>query len=217
MNREKAFVTDLGFLLLGESIARLHGTSLEEALAARVLRPLGLTSIGYLPMQRGIARESIIPTELDEDWRGRRCWGEVDDENACGIGGVAGHAGLFGTAHDVALLGATWLIPHSLLSISPELRAEAVREQAFDERDRRGLGRQLPYRGAAPPAGAQTPIAGCVNAYGQTGFTGTSLWIALEQQLVVACLTNRVYMGRFKEGIAAFRPKLHDLIAAAFH
>ncbi len=91
--------SDLGLMLLGEAVARLHGAGdLAVAVRERVCAPLSLPSPCYNPLQAGRARTHIPPTEFDAHWRGRRCWGEVHDENACGVGGVAGHAGVFGTA-----------------------------------------------------------------------------------------------------------------------
>ena len=202
--------SDLGLMLLGEAVARLHGTSgaLDAAIKAHVLAPLDLPSLTYNPLRAGRDRQHIPPTELDTQWRGRRCWGEVHDENACGVGGVAGHAGLFGTARDVAALGQAWLSGDPRLGIAPELRAEAIREQARSGAVRRGLGWALKAEADASCGdrfGAAT--------FGHTGFTGTSLWVDPQRALVVAALTNRVYYGRDAAGIRAFRRALHDRLA----
>lgn len=199
--------SDLGFILLGETVSRLQGEPFDIALQKRLLDPLGLTSVVYNPLQHGHEREHIIPTE-DDPWRGRRLWGEVDDENTAGLGGVSGHAGLFAAVRDVAAFGQAWLFGDSRLGINPATLAEAVRQQAVDTSERRGLGWQLQH--AASPA-ALNP-----RAFGHTGFTGTSLWIDPQRSLVVACLTNRVYMGRHKPGIETFRPALHNLLARYF-
>ncbi len=203
--------SDLGLMLLGEAVARLHGTpgDLEPAIRARVLDPLGLASATFNPLSHGRAREHIAPTELDADWRGRRCWGEVHDENACGLGGVAGHAGLFAAARDVAALGAAWLDADPRLGIAPNLLRDATRQHAASEDVRRGLGWLL-KGGAESSAGDAFGPA----SFGHTGFTGTSLWVDPARRLVVACLTNRVYRGRHFTGILAFRRALHDAIAS---
>jgi len=213
--------SDLGFMLLGEAVAWLHQrpvteptpvTGLDTAIQRRVLDPLGLNDVLYNPLRYGRDRENIAPTEDDPNWRGRRPWGEVHDENANGVGGVAGHAGLFGTARDVAIFGQAWLTNDPRLGISPEIMDEARREQIFtaSNNERRGLGWNLRTE--------RDSLAGDVftmESYGHTGFTGTSLWIDPTRELVVACLTNRVYYGRAlgTDGIATFRRALLDLIA----
>ncbi|NLF75001.1 MAG: beta-lactamase family protein [Chloroflexi bacterium] len=202
--------SDLGLMLLGEAAARLHGTpgDLETVIRARVLEPLGLASATFNPLRHGNERTSIAPTEFDADWRGRRCWGEVHDENACGLGGVAGHAGLFAAARDVAALGAAWLEADPRLGIAPDLVREATRQHAASDSVRRGLGWLLKSDDDSSAGALFSPAS-----FGHTGFTGTSLWIDPERRLVVACLTNRVYRGRHFTGILAFRRALHDAIA----
>jgi CubicO group peptidase (beta-lactamase class C family) len=98
--------SDLGFILLGEAVARLWGRPLDTVLADLVFAPLDLTFIGFNLSLDWMAR--IAPTELCA-WRGRRIHGQVHDENAARLGGVAGHAGLFGTAWTVAVLGQCYL------------------------------------------------------------------------------------------------------------
>ncbi len=198
--------TDIGIMLLGEAVARLHGSRLDMAVNDLALQPLGLDSFTYNPMLNGAARDRIAPTELDNHWRQRRAWGEVHDENACGVGGIAGHAGLFATALDVARFGQAWLAGDERLGIGAELRAEATRLQVAGQY-RMGLGWMLK---ADRDSSAGDLYGGC--AYGHTGFTGTSLWIDPERQLASAMLTNRVYHGRHDEGIHAFRRAIHDLI-----
>lgn len=198
--------TDIGIMLLGEAVARLHGRRLDRAVDDLVLRPLRLDSFTYNPMLNGIARDKIAPTELDMHWRQRRAWGEAHDENACGVGGIAGHAGLFANAADVARFGQAWLSGDERLGISAELRQMATKEQATGQY-RLGLGWMLK---AAEDSSAGDRFS--ASSYGHTGFTGTSLWIDPQRELVSAVLTNRVYHGRAAEGIHAFRRALHDLI-----
>mgnify|MGYP000861909094 FL=1 len=203
--------SDLGLMLLGEAVARLDGSGdLAVAVRRRVTEPLALPSVTYNPLQHGRARAAIVPTEDDPAWRGRRCWGEVHDENACGVGGVAGHAGLFGVARDIAALGQAWLGGDPRLAIAPGLRADAVRERAETDGTRRGLGWMLKAREGSSIGEQFHP-----DAYGHFGFTGTSLWIDPARELVVAALTNRVYPGREHPGIEDFRRGLHDLLAKA--
>lgn len=201
--------SDLGLMLLGEAASRLNGTpgELDKAVRARVLEPLDLRSAVYNPARDGCALYTIAPTEDDPGWRGRRAWGEVHDENACGVGGVAGHAGLFAVARDVAALGQAWLDDDPRLNIPRDLMDEARREQARNG-FRFGLGWML-----RAEEGASASERFSIHSYGHTGFTGTSLWVDPAARLVVACLTNRVYPGREKEGIHAFRRAVHELLA----
>ena len=203
---DKIRYTDIGIMLLGEAVARLHGGRLDRAVKDLVLRPLRLDSFTYNPMLNGVPRENIVPTELDNHWRHRRVWGEVHDENACGVGGVAGHAGLFATAQDLARFGQAWLGGDEGLGISAALRQMATSQQASGQ-FRLGLGWML----TAEQGSSAGDLYGA-QSFGHTGFTGTSLWVDPERELVSAILTNRVYHGRHEEGIHAFRRALHDLI-----
>jgi CubicO group peptidase (beta-lactamase class C family) len=209
--------SDLGFILLGMLAARLVGRPLDRLLADEIAAPLGLTGVTFRPMDAGVPRTSIAPTSHDALWRGRRSWGEVEDENAIGLGGVAGHAGLFARATDIAAFGQAWLDADPRLGIDGPTRAAAIAEQAVDATDRRGLGWQLaPALGAADPVGAG-PYAGMgPSAFGHTGFTGTSLSIDPDRRLVVACLTNRVWAGRANDALRTFLPRLLRSLAAAF-
>jgi CubicO group peptidase (beta-lactamase class C family) len=211
---ERVVYSDIGLMLLGVVTSRLGGAPLDEVINKHVLTPLNLTVPRFNPVREGrIPREQIAPTEDDPTWRKRRVWGEVHDENACGLGGVSGHAGLFAAARDVATFGQAWLTrPEQAFAIDSALAQEAKREQAETDGMRRGLGFVIKaYEGAS--AGDLFSV----NTYGHTGFTGTSLWIDPDNQLVVACLTNSVYPGRGKPGTLEFRRAVHDLLAEALN
>lgn len=198
--------TDIGIMLLGEAVARLHGKRLDKALADLVLDPLNLRSFTYNPVLNGIPRESTVPTEYDEGWRRRRAWGEVHDENACGLGGIAGHAGLFATARDVAEFGNAWVRGDRRLRLSSALQSQATSQQARGQ-FRMGLGWMLKAEEDSSAGDLYS-----ASAYGHTGFTGTSLWIDPARHLVTSVLTNRVYHGRQAENIHSFRRSIHDLV-----
>ncbi len=201
--------SDIGMMLAGEALARLNSSSLAEAIQQRVLDPLGLENVMFNPLNKGIPRERIPPTEVDTLWRNTRVWGVVHDENSHGLGGVTGHAGLFGTAHDVARFGLAWL-NRDELALSAEMHRQAIREQFARDGVRRGLGWMLnTHEGTS--AGSHFSRA----AYGHTGFTGTSLWVDPDQSLVVCLLTNRVYYGRQNATIDDFRSRVHNAIAQA--
>jgi serine-type D-Ala-D-Ala carboxypeptidase len=202
--------SDLGFILLGEALARLEGKDLESCLQDLIFEPLGLHNTVFNPLAKGFSPNGIAPTEVCA-WRGRRLLGEVDDENAAGLGGVSGHAGLFSTAREVAKLGQLFLPSGGSTArhiLQPATLVEMGREHAALEGLRRGLAWML-----WTPENCSCGSRFGPNSFGHTGFTGTSLWIDPDRELLVAALTNRVYYGRDPGGIQAFRPRLHDLIA----
>jgi CubicO group peptidase (beta-lactamase class C family) len=214
--------SDLGFILLGEAIARLSGHPLGQAIQVAVLEPLGLRSTGYNPLIGSEAtgplegpvtcQAHIAATEVSA-WRQRRLRGEVDDDNAAALGGIAGHAGLFGTAWDLAVFGQMHLnggVYDSSRLLQTSTVAEMTREQAAFDILRRGLGWEL-----KPSADGSCGRFFSPNSYGHRGFTGTSLWIDPERALLVVCLTNRVHYGLDPEPITAFRPALHEAISRA--
>jgi CubicO group peptidase (beta-lactamase class C family) len=207
---QRLVYSDLGLILLGEAISRLAGMPLEAYLAQSVWLPLGLENTGYNPLARGIAPKTIAPTEFCS-WRRRRCWGEVHDENAAFLGGISGHAGLFSTAADVAMLGQMYLGLGKARLLSAETIGEMTRAQVSRNGTRRGLGWLLPGEDGSSPVGTRLPRT----SYGHTGFTGTSLWIIPERELVIVLLTNRVYYGRDGTGIADFRQRLHNAVITA--
>lgn len=198
--------SDVGLMLLGEAIARLDGRGLAEAIRTP-LAAHHLNSITFRPVASGAPYETIVPAELDPEWRQRRAWGEVHDENACGAGGIAGHAGLFGTALDLARFGQLWLNGAGDLGISPEIAQDAIREHVETDGMRRGLGFVLKAQ-----EGANCGDHLSADTYGHTGFTGTSVWIDPQNDIVIALLTNRVYPGRDVPGIYEMRRDVHHAI-----
>ena len=201
---ESHLYSDIGLMLLGFAVARLSGTGrLDRAMAGLVTEPLGMDA-HFGPT--AAEWERIVPTEHCA-WRDRRLLAEVHDENAAGLGGVAGHAGLFASAGDVCRLGRLFLNGGKGL-LSPEVVAESSREQyASPDGIRRGLGWQLRSDPNPTCSTAFSPAS-----FGHTGFTGTSLWCDPARDLCVALLTNRVYHGRDAAGIVALRPRVHSAI-----
>lgn len=201
---EEFHYSDLGFMLAGVAVARRFGGPLADAMQALIRDRLDLDSVTYAPTSSGRPRERIVPTELDARWRGRRCWGEVHDENAAGMGGVAGHAGLFATVHDVARFGVAWLRQDPRLRLERFMRT-AVTNQTPDLDAARGFGWQV------QPTDHMAAFSDA--AYGHTGYTGTSLVVDPERDLVVALLTNRVWHGRDPQAIDRLRFDVHELFA----
>lgn len=209
---ERLVYSDLGLILLGEAIARLCRTPLHKCVRRLVLEPLGLFHTTYNPLAGGAGASEIAPTEQCA-WRKRRCVGEVHDENAAGLGGMAGHAGLFSTAWEVAVLGQVYLNQGRYAGqgfLDGEFVTEMTRCQASDGETCRGLGWMLRSSSGSSSGQWFGP-----RSYGHTGYTGTSLWVDPDRSLLVVLLTNRVYYGRDPTGIAGLRPALHDAVIDA--
>lgn len=181
---ERVIYSDLGFIAIGELLQRIYGTSL--AALMRGMRP----SPSYRPSAAEIAN---IPATENDGWRGR-VQGFVHDEKAYLMGGVAGHAGLFGTASDVAWLAEQYLGPlcgRDSTLIDAYTAREATREQADDPVLRRGLGWAL----------KTSDENSCgryfsASTFGHTGFVGTCVWADPQRDCTGVLLTNTVYFGR---------------------
>lgn len=193
--------SDVGLILLGEAIARLSDATLNTALRRLVLVPLDLHA-RYGPIPNAFGQ--VPPTEFCQ-WRERRIVGEVHDENAATLGGVAGHAGLFGTASDMATLAQLYLADGGGF-ITSRLAREATRRHIGD----RGLGWML--RSAE---GSSSGHYFSAESYGHTGFVGNSVWVDPVRQVVCVVLTNNVFFGRQKDAIIAFRVNFHDALIHA--
>jgi CubicO group peptidase (beta-lactamase class C family) len=207
--RSKTVYSDLGILLLGEVLERVTGKGLEDLANEEVLGPLGMSDTRYRPPAS--LRSRIAPTEVDP-WRGRLVHGEVHDENAFGLGGVAPHAGLFSTARDLAAFAQMMLNGgafggHRLLK--PETIALFTRRADRVPGSSRALGWDTP----SPPSSAGALFS--ASSYGHTGFTGTSLWIDPERELFAILLTNRVHPTRENPKITELRPAFHDAVMEA--
>jgi CubicO group peptidase (beta-lactamase class C family) len=207
--RERAIYSDLGVLLLGEILERRSGRPLDDLVREEVLDPLALRDTGYLPDPA--LRERIAPTEPD-DWRGRLPHGEVHDENTHALGGVAPHAGLFGTARDVAAFGQAMLnggVYGKHRIAAAETVALFTRRADLVPGSSRALGWDTP----SDPSSAGRYFS--TRSYGHTGFTGTSLWIDPELELIAVLLTNRVHPTRENIAIRRLRPAIHDAVVLA--
>ena len=196
--------SDIGLILLGMAVEALSGLPLDGALAQLVMQPLGLHETHFLPLGEPSAL-AAAPTEFCA-WRQRRVKAEVHDENAWALGGVSGHAGLFSTAGDVARVGQLYLDGGAPL-LQPASVAEMTRVQSQEGSTRRGLGFAL---WSPDPEASGNPFS--PQAFGHTGFTGTSLWIDPQADLVVALLTNEVYYGRINRNIMPLRVAVHRAV-----
>jgi CubicO group peptidase (beta-lactamase class C family) len=208
--------SDIGLILLGMAVSRLCGQELPRVIEELVTGPLGLAHTRFLPVGHTLPLDAA-PTEFCA-WRKRRVIGEVHDESASRLGGIAGHAGLFSTADEVARFGQAFLPDlHRSTETGPLvrlLRTESVaamtRAQFEYGQERRGLGFAL---WSPDPEASSHPFG--PDTFGHTGFTGTSLWIDPGRRLVVALLTNEVYHGRQNRGIAGLRLAVHRAVVQA--
>ncbi|HUG54320.1 MAG TPA: serine hydrolase [Vicinamibacteria bacterium] len=202
----KSLYSDLGVLMLGEILERVAGESLESFARARILGPLGLKDTTYRPAPELLPR--IAPTENDP-WRGRVVRGEVHDENAWAFGrGVAPHAGLFGTAPDLARF-AQMLLNGGVLEhqrIASRETVERFTRRAGVPDSSRALGWDTPS-GNSSAGDLFSP-----RSFGHTGFTGTSMWMDPERNLFVVLLTNRVHPTRENNAIREVRRAVADAV-----
>lgn len=228
--RQRAIYSDLGFMIVGAWLERIFGAPLDRVFADRVAYPLGfddvtlprlgfrrLVSEAMLPaaLERRIAPTEVYDPALHEGpppsyLRVRSgvavAHGAVHDDNAWVMGGVAGHAGLFGDAWAVHELAAAWL--HATLpGLTP-----ALRDRFWRPSTTAGSTRRVGFDGAAPDgSGAMAEVASAA-AVGHTGFTGTSVWIdpqAPGGARIFVLLSNRVHPVRTHDGIKALRQRFH--------
>jgi CubicO group peptidase (beta-lactamase class C family) len=208
--------SDLGAIVLTQAVEAVSGQPIDQFLESRLFGPLGMRSTHYLPPESW--RSRIAPTETDTAFRHRALWGEVHDENAGRLGGVSGHAGLFSTAPDVVVF-AQWLLDAGLTpgrrpgvsrpQLPQQLVLEFTRRQNIPPGSSRALGWDTPSENSS----AGTKMG--PNAFGHTGFTGTSIWLDPDRDLFIILLTNRVNPTRANTKILQVRRRVADLVVDA--
>ena len=205
----RVMYSDLNAILLGEIVRRASGRAggevepLDVITAREILAPLGLHQTLFRPP--ATLRRRIAPTGL---WHGQPVAGVVNDRNAARLGGVAGHAGLFATARDVARFAQFILRGGTLSNGRRFVLAETVRLFTTKAADfgRGSEARALGWQ--AVPTGEHTSSAGALfglRSFGHTGWTGTSLWIDPDRGLFVVLLTNRAYAPRSRTSFTALK------------
>ncbi len=202
-----AVYSDIGFILLGEVLARKAGLPLDKFARQEIFNPLGMRQTCFTPPAEWKA--AIPPTEDDRKFRRRVIQGEVNDENAYVLGGVAGHAGLFAPATDVARF-AECMLRGGAPILKPETVELFTRRESSPPGTTRALGWDTPSR---PESSSGTLFS--LASFGHLGFTGTSLWIDPGRRLSVTLLTNRTWPDRSSQLIRRLRPQLHDAIVQA--
>ncbi len=205
--------SDLGFILLGLMLEKLAGKRQDSLFKSLVAEPLGLSSMAYGP-ESGFDEVSVAPTGENPS-RGGVVQGTVNDDNAAAMGGVAGHAGLFGTAEEVwrvfNSLRCSYIGDASPHPVRPETVRTFWRPSGLAPDSTRALGFDMP---AATGSSAGRLISR--RAVGHLGFTGTSLWYDPDRDLCIILLTNRVHPSAANIEIRAFRPLIHDTVVASF-
>ena len=203
--------SDLDFLVLQIVVETVSGRHLDQYADEKIYRPLGLAADLFFTSTNASPPARTFAATEDCPWRGRVLKGHVHDDNAYCLGGVAGHAGLFGTAAAVGDLLAALLTAYRRPSAADIFDADLVR---------------IFFKRGAPSdwaLGFDTPAAHdsssgryfSADTVGHLGFTGTSFWMDLEREIIVVLLTNRVHPSRANEDIRAFRPLIHDRIMEA--
>ena len=202
----RAEYSDIGFIALGVALERLCNESMDTFCQREIFGPLSMINTGFNPPESG--REKIAPTVDDRTFRKRVIQGEVHDENAFVLGGVAGHAGLFSTAGDMTRFA------HAMLNggrpiLRPETIARFTRREVAPNRTSRALGWDTP---STPSQSGKYFGPG---SFGHLGYTGTSLWIDPSAELSITFLTNRTWPDGANQAIKQVRPKVHDAIVEA--
>jgi CubicO group peptidase (beta-lactamase class C family) len=226
--RTRAIYSDLGFILVGAWLETLFGARLDELFVARIARPLGLERELGFPGLKPLPSTEVAATEVyDASLHGgtRQHWyalreqagqptacGLVHDDNALVMDGVAGHAGLFGTAMGVLGVARAWLelrLPELDAIQSAAVVAEFTKPSTVD-----GSTRRVGFDGPVPDGSGATGLALSPRAYGHLGFTGVSLWIDPDAGSIHVLLTNRVHPTRNNDRIGTLRREFHALSVA---
>jgi CubicO group peptidase (beta-lactamase class C family) len=201
---EKRVYSDLDFIVLGAILAQKAQAPLRQLYHREVAKPLALRASGYSPFTSAMDQAGSVAATANDSWRGRVLCGEVDDQNAYVLGGAAGHAGIFTSLDDCHRLalelvraahgGSSWLLADTVSHFAgPDLS--------------HCLGWDRPSQ-----AHSQAGQFFQATTIGHLGFTGCSLWIDVEREIIAILLTNRVHPSRSNDQIKAFRPQLHDAL-----
>lgn len=202
----RADYSDIGFIILGIALERLADESLDRFCQREIFAPLGMVHTTFTPPKE--IRSQIPPTADDRSFRQGVIQGEVQDENASVLGGVAGHAGVFSTAEDIARFAHAMLNPANSI-FRPETIALFTRRESAPAGTSRALGWDTP---SAP---SQSGKYFGATSFGHLGYTGTSLWIDPERQLSVTLLSNRTWPDCSNHAIKQVRPRFHDAVVEA--
>jgi serine-type D-Ala-D-Ala carboxypeptidase len=200
--------SDIGFIILGYLVEKIAGEPLDSFCQREIFAPLGMSTSGFCPNKE--LRAFIPPTEDDRAFRHRVIQGEVHDENACVMGGVAGHAGLFSNALDPLRMAGCLLTGGVTPSGMQLFSAQTIAQFKEPSRQPPGTSRALGWDTPSTPSSSGSLFS--ARSIGHLGFTGTSLWIDLDAGISVTLLTNRTWPDRSNQAIRALRPRFHDSV-----
>ena len=205
----KTVYSDIGLITLGKLIEKVSGIPLNEFVDSLVFSPLGMNSTFYNPSKEKMHR--IVPTEISEEYRNGLIHGEVHDENAHSIGGVAGHAGLFSTARDLARFS-QMMLNKGIYGRTRVFDPETV--ELFTQRANIVDGSSRCFGWDSPDGKASGGVYLSDQSFGHTGYTGTSLWIDPVNQVTVILLTNAVHPNRSWKNPKYFdwRQRIHSAV-----
>jgi serine-type D-Ala-D-Ala carboxypeptidase len=198
--------TDIGFIVLGAALERIANEPLDRFCQREVFEPLGMSHTTYNPP--ACSKTQIPPTADDRTFRERIIQGEVQDENASVLGGVAGHAGLFSNAPDMATFAEA-----ILNGGGPIARPETV--EVFTERQTSPPGTTRALGWDMPSGLSQSGSYFSPSSFGHLGYTGASLWIDPERRITVTLLTNRTWPDASNQAIRDVRRQFHDQVIKA--
>ncbi len=199
----RAEYSDVDFIILGVALERLADESLDVFCQREIFGPLGMAHTTFNPTPA--LKDSIPPTADDRTFRHRIIQGEVQDENASVLGGIAGHAGLFSTAEDLAIFA------HAIVNGGhPILRSSTV--ELFSRRESAPEGTSRALGWDTPSAPSQSGKYFSSHSFGHLGYTGTSLWIDRDRQLSITLLTNRTWPDCANQAIKQVRPAFCDAV-----
>jgi serine-type D-Ala-D-Ala carboxypeptidase len=204
---KRVLYSDLGFMILAWVIERISGRRLDHFVVDEIYRPLGLNHLFFIVSDIEGNRGLFAATE-NCPWRRKVLEGQVHDENAYAVGGVEGHAGLFGTAEDM-----NRLLVELLFTYHGQPNAGLFHRDLLHQFFKRMPGTDKALGFDTPSlTGSSCGKVFSQNSVGHLGFTGTSFWMDLERSVIVILLTNRVHPTRDNERIKKFRPELHDKV-----
>lgn len=213
----KYIYSDNDFIFLGQIVEKVSGMNLHDYASQNFYQPLGMKSTGFLPLQK-TNKENIAATELDNYFRNELIQGSVHDEGASTMGGIAGHAGLFSNATDLAKLY-LMLLNNGNWEGKQYLNASTIQTYtAYNSSiSRRGLGFDKPEKDNINLKEPYPSKSVSLSTFGHTGFTGTCVWADPENQLLYIFLSNRVYPTRDNKAFSSLnlRPNIQELIYSA--
>ncbi|MFT5954787.1 MAG: CubicO group peptidase (beta-lactamase class C family), partial [Cyclobacteriaceae bacterium] len=202
--------SDIGFMILHQVVESVTQMPMDRYLKVNFYDPLGMFSTTFNPLKYGHERYHIAPTEFDYYFRDEQVWGQVHDRNAAVFGGIAGHAGLFSNARDLAKL-LQMILQSGTYGNQQLLEPETIDRynHQYFSKNRRGLGWDKP--GEYNP---NISSMASLNSFGHTGFTGTMVWVDPDSELIFIFLSNRIFPDANNMNLIKLdtRKRMHDLV-----